>query len=102
MSPMKPAPSSKSVPTDIRPATGKLGCGHRGLEGISLDGLLDAANRVRSHAGAVVQHAIDRREADASLAGDVPERERAAGVRLLHGLKASRGYLRYATHFEVK
>jgi hypothetical protein len=48
-----------------------------------------------------VQDAIDRREAYASLAGDVPERERAAGVRLLHGMKASRGYLRYATHFEA-
>jgi hypothetical protein len=36
-----------------------------------------------------VQDAIDRREADASLAGDVPERERAVGVGLLHGLKTS-------------
>ena len=83
-----------------RPATGELGGGHMWLEGISLDRLLDTADCVRPHAGAVVQHAIDRREADASLAGDVPERQRAVGVRLLHGLKASRGYLRCATHFE--
>src|SRR5439155_25208433 len=82
------------------PAAGELGGGHMRLEGIACDRLLDAADRVRPHAGAVVQDAIDRRKADASLAGDVPEREMAVGVRLLHGLKASRGYLRCATHFE--
>src|SRR5438445_790950 len=83
-----------------RPPTGELGGGYMWLEVISLDRLLATADCVRPHAGAVGQHAIDRCEADASLAGDVPERQRAVGVRLLHGLKASRGYLRCATHFE--
>src|SRR6185436_16350934 len=85
-----------------RTATSELGAGHMWPEGVAVDRLLDAADRVRPHARTVVQDAIDRREAYASLAGDVPEREMTVGVRLLHGLKVSRGYLRYATHFEAR
>ena len=55
------------------------------LKGVALDRILDTADRVRPDARTVVQHAVDRGEADASLAGDIPERQRARWFRLLHG-----------------
>jgi hypothetical protein len=58
-----------------------------GAECIALDGLLDAAERIRSHAGATVEDAIDSREADASLARDVLERERYARFSPLHRVR---------------
>ena len=42
----------------------------------ALDRVLDAADRIRPHARAVVQHAVDSGEADAGLAGNVPQRQR--------------------------
>ena len=54
------------------PAAGQFGRSHMGLKRVPLDRLLDAADRVGPHAGAIVEDTIHRREADAGLARDVP------------------------------
>ncbi|MGY3078684.1 hypothetical protein ACVWZZ_005092 [Bradyrhizobium sp. LM6.10] len=66
-------------------AAGELGRGDMRLKGVALNRFLDAPDRIRPHTRTIVQNAVDRREADARLAGDVLQRQRGRGECLGHG-----------------
>ena len=71
-----------------------------GSERVRLEGLLHAADGVRSHVGASVEDMIGGCEIDARLERNALERERYIRFSLPPSCYASRAAVRYATHFE--